>query len=491
MLADTFARSELTTAWYVGTRQRQLLLLSVLTVLGSLAFAALVLLFHVVSAVLLLAWLAVIAIAWRPRLGLYLVFGLILLFEAGSADPLMLPGQYLHGGFQSTLGLSGFIVSPLELLLLLIFGAWLAQAVVYQRLELRSGRLGVPMALFLGALIFGLVRGAIGGGDLQIAFWEARFLFYMVICYVLAANTIRTMGHVRTLMTIGLLAMGLFAIEAVYRRIALIDTGQLGVIIEFAFSHEVVIFLGVLLLLPIAQQVFGGPLWQRLLAVSLIPLTGYALLATERRAGYITVIVAFLAYTLVLLVTHRKAFFLIAVPLILSGAIYLPLFWNNTSLAGQPARAVRSLSEPDPRDAASNEYRMLEKINVRATIQSDPLLGVGFGRPFLFVVGLPDLSWWPFWRYEPHHNILWVWLKLGAVGFTVFWILMGSAIARAAHLVKVLRTRDGRVFAMLALASIISSLVFCYVDLGLTSGRVTAFLGIILGTLSVLDQLSE
>jgi hypothetical protein len=491
MAVEAFMRPELTTAWHAGTQRRQLLLLAALTVVGSLIFAALVLLFHVASVALLLSWFVLVAIGWRPRIGLYLVFGLILAFEAGSADPLMLPGHYLHGGFQSTLGLSGFIASPLELLLLLVFGVWLAQAVAWRRLQLRGGSLIWPMVLFVAALVFGLVRGAIGGGDLQIAFWESRYLFYMVICYVLAANTVSSVRHVRVLLLIALIAMSLFAIEAVYRRLALVDTGQLGVIIEFAYSHEVVIFLGALLLLMVAQQVFGAPLWQRLLAAPLIPITVYALLATERRAGYITVMVAFLAYTLVFLVANRRAFFLIAVPILVGGAIYLPLFWNNTTLLGQPARAVRSLSEPDPRDAASNLYRDLEKINVRATIHSDPLLGVGFGRQFLFVVGLPDLSWWPFWRYEPHHNILWVWLKTGALGFTVFWVLMGSAIARAAYLAKSLPTRDGRVFAMLALAGIVSSLVFCYVDLGLTSGRVTAFLGIVLGTLGVLNRLTE
>ena len=73
---------------------------------------------------------------------------------------------------------------------------------------------------------------------------------------------------------------------------------------------------------------------------------------------------------------------------------------------------------------------------MRATIQANPLLGVGFGREFLFVVPLPDLSWWPFWHYEPHHNILWVWLKTGMVGFIAFWVLMGGAVARAAHLVR-------------------------------------------------------
>jgi hypothetical protein len=182
---------------------------------------------------------------------------------------------------------------------------------------------------------------------------------------------------------------------------------------------------------------------------------------------------------------------MLCVPVLIAGAIYVPVFWNDTSLLGQPARAIRSLSEPDPRDAASNLYRQVEKINVYATMQSDPLFGVGFGREFLFVAPLPDLSWWPFWHYEPHHNILWVWLKTGMVGFIAFWVLMGGAVARAAHYARVLTQPEARVFAVFAMCGIIATVVFCYVDLGLVSGRVTVFLGTLLGTLSVLGDLRE
>ncbi|MBI4493141.1 MAG: O-antigen ligase family protein [Chloroflexi bacterium] len=490
-MIDALAAPELSTAWYAATQRRRSTLLAVLAILASLAFAGLALLFHFGSALLLFTWMALAAIAWRPRLGLYVAFGLVLLFEAGGADPLMLPGAYLHGGLGSTVGLAGASTSPLELLLLLVFVLWLGQGLAQRRLDFRGGRLLWPMLLFCAALVFGLVRGALGGGNLNVALWEARALFYVVACYFVAANTIRTRRHVRTLTTIGLLATGLFALEGAYRRLALVNTGQLHADPVFAYSHETVIFLGALLLLIVAQHVFGAPRWQRLLGVLLGPVAAFTLLATERRAGFIAVGVAFVALSLVLLVAHRKAFLLIALPLLVGGAIYVPVFWNAPGLLGQPARAVRSLSQPDPRDAASNLYRDLEKIDVRTTIQADPLLGVGFGRPFLFVVPLPDLSWWPFWRYEPHHNVLWIWLKTGAIGFVCFWLLMGSAIARSAHLAKTLRAPEGRVFALLTLGGLIATLIFSYVDLGLTSGRVTVFLGTTMGTLSVLDQVRE
>jgi hypothetical protein len=213
--------------------------------------------------------------------------------------------------------------------------------------------------------------------------------------------------------------------------------------------------------------------------------------ATQRRAGQIALAIAFVLISIPWLVRHRKAVLLIFVPGMVAAGIYLPIFWNNTGFLGQPARAVRSLTSPDARDASSNEYRDQEAINVRETIRSDPLFGVGFGRPFLFVVPLADLSWWPFWHYQPHHNVLWVWLKVGAPGFTIFCMLMFGSLALAGSRALTLKDRTLITFAYVAIASVVTSLVFCYVDLGLTNGRVTVFLGAVLGVLAVLRQIDE
>jgi hypothetical protein len=486
------APPQLTSAWQLGTQRRRHFMLLGLSIGATAVFTVLVLMFHVVSTVALLTWIICAAIAWRPFVGLCVALLLTSLFEAGGADQLMLPGFYLNGGLGSTVGLNGAIASPLELLLILVFAVWLGQGLVRHNFDYRAGTLGRPMALFLGALVFGLLRGMSFGGDFNIALWESRFLFYVVICYVVAANTVRTRRQLLTLVGIFMVTTLLFSIEGAYRRIELIDTGKLGVVPEFAYSHEDVIFLCSALLLVLAQWVFGAPAWQKFLGLFLLtPIAGFTLLATERRAGYIALMIGFVAFAVVFIMTSRKAVFFFVVPVLIASAVYLPIFWNNTSMLGQPARAIRSLSSPDPRDAGSNLYRDLELVDVRATIRSNGLLGVGFGQQFYFVVPLPDLSWWPFWHYEPHHNILWVWLKMGGIGFIIFFTLMGSGIARAAHAARTLRQPERRVFAMLALSAIVTTLVFCYVDLGLVSGRVTVFLGTMMGTLAVLNQITD
>jgi hypothetical protein len=419
-----------------------------------------------------------------------MAFFIVCLFEDGGADQLMEPGHYLYFGLGNLINLGGILPSPLEVLLFLTVTIWLAQALARRRLDFRGGTLRWQMALFGLALLFGLLRGIAGHAQLSFIMWELRFLVYMVACYFLATNTIRSKSHVRQLLLLGMLAMTLFGLEATFRKVALIDTGLMVVPMEFAYSHESVIFFGALLLLVVAQQAFGAPAWLRWLGLVALGICGFALLASERRAGQIAVIVAFLAASLVFLRANRKAFFLISVPVILAFSLYLPVFWNNSSTFGQPARAVRSLFRPDPRDASSNLYRDMEKLNIYTTIRAgtNALFGVGFGRPFIVVVQLVDVSYWPLWMYETHNNIMWIWMKVGPVGFIIFWTLMGSGLMRASYLTRTLRTREGQVFGLFALAGIVITLVFCYVDLGFTGPRVPVFLGTLLGTLGVLER---
>jgi hypothetical protein len=68
---------------------------------------------------------------------------------------------------------------------------------------------------------------------------------------------------------------------------------------------------------------------------------------------------------------------------------------------------------------------------------------------------------------------------------------MGAAVARAAYLTRNLHDSNLRAFALMSLGCIITVLTFCYVDLGFTAGRIPVFLGTILGTLAVLDQVRD
>jgi O-antigen ligase/polysaccharide polymerase Wzy-like membrane protein len=422
-------------------------------------------------------------------------FGAIL-FEANTSDQLMELGTYIHRGIGSWTGLP-ILLTPLELLLLFALGVAIVSAAATSGVHASRAdvaarlRGGWPILLFIVAVLGGLLRGLLGGGDAYIGLWELRYLLYIPACYLVVRAGLRTSEHVAGILRVGLVATALLGAEATYRRIALIDTGQLGVVPEFAYEHEDVLFLSGFVLFLLAAYVFGAFRRARLVGLLLAPLLLYALLATERRAGIIVLLVGIAAIALTALFVRRRAFILSALPVLVFTALYLVIFWNVGGILGQPARAIKSLYEPDPRDAASNLYRILETFDITVTIHSDPVFGVGFGRPFIMAIGLPDLSWWPFWHFETHNNILWVWLKTGVVGYLLFWTMVGGAVSRAAYAAKRLVDPTLRCAALFCLVAVVGTIVFAYVDLGLVSGRVTVLLGIALGILGVVERIDR
>jgi O-antigen ligase len=191
-------------------------------------------------------------------------------------------------------------------------------------------------------------------------------------------------------------------------------------------------------------------------------------------------------FLVVLLVKFRRRFFLW---LILTLAVvylgYIGIFWNanTTSSLAQPARAVHSIFAPDPRDAASNIYRYVEVANIRLNLHANPLIGLGFGRQFTFYYPMPDLSFWPFWHYTPHNAFLWIWMKMGVIGFIVFLSLIGLAVLRGTHAIAEARDSDIAPALIALVGAILVLVIHSYVDLGLTNVRSTLFLGLALGIL--------
>jgi hypothetical protein len=469
-------------------KRRQLLLLGGLFGL-SLVLARLVLAIDFGAVAAVGAFIVLLAVATRPRYGLYLLLAITFFFDNTGGDPIMLPGHYLNASLQSTLKIPGAILIPFEMLLLLTSVLWFAQAAMRRQVAFQAGSLGRPVLIFAACMMFGVLRGITSNANFNIVFWESRFLFSMILVYLLTTNTIRERSHVRTLLSITFIFVFLSVLEGLFRKFALINQGLMGEAQESWYSHDGMVFWGMLVVLLAVQLVVGAPRWMRILGPPALMLTLLAMLVSERRAGLVALAIGFAFFLISLITIKRKAFFAIGIPVALAVLVYLPLFWNNTGTLGQGARAIRSISSPDARDASSNAWRDLEAINVRATIASDPIFGLGFGKPFLQIVTVPDISGFEFWNYEAHHNVLWVWMKLGGIGFIAFFSVILLAIARAIWLARTLPDRESKTFALLAMAAIVMSMVFCYVDLGLTGSRITMILGLAIGTVAVLDRL--
>jgi len=122
--------------------------------------------------------------------------------------------------------------------------------------------------------------------------------------------------------------------------------------------------------------------------------------------------------------------------------------------------------ESSAADASSDLYRDFENFNMIETVRSAPLTGIGFGKPFLRPIALPDISaFHPLHEYIPHNSLLWLWSKVTMLGFLAFLYL---AVAGTAHGVraalKIEGSVDSAVFGSLV-AFIPMVLVLTYVDI--------------------------
>lgn len=372
------------------------------------------------------------------RLFVTMVFLATFLETGGLAsDPLAVLGTDFHSDLTAVIHIH-IIVSIFEILLLLTLGFWLfrgkraARAAPFQR-----GSLFVPILVFAGVLLFGVLYGQLrGGATLTEALWEVRGFLIMIAAYFFVGMFVRSDREANQLTWVLLLAPTALALDNVIRGITSATTIEGN---DLAYDHVDSVVLGCAMLLCIAIITYGGTLWQRRYAFAALPIMVLAVLLMKRRAAFPVLGIGVIVLVIFLLRLRPRLFWRYVPAIALLVTLYLVAYWNNTGTLGQPARAISSQFTPDPRDAASNLYRDIEKADILANIQQAPITGLGFGQPFTFYYQLPDLSWWQFWHFETHNSVLWVWMKDGLVGFAVFFWLLGQSIYEGSQTVETQR----------------------------------------------------
>jgi hypothetical protein len=192
---------------------------------------------------------------------------------------------------------------------------------------------------------------------------------------------------------------------------------------------------------------------------------------------------------IVLYKKNRTAFWIIVPPVVIIASIYVLLFWNQTGPLGAPAQALKSVIAPesaDPRNQASNAYRDLENINLHFTIQQRPLTGVGFGHKFFVIVPMADISFFQWWEYFPHNSIIWIWLKMGVLGFISMLFLVGSAIAYGGQVLRRLPRNELSAAALTAVLYLIMHFTFAYADIS-WDNQSMLYVGAMMGLLNTIS----
>ncbi len=436
---------------------------------------------------------AVIAVRW-PLTGLYMVAGCVVLVEqAPIATPDFTDHLYI---FYWPSSLTGLPERPIGFFMLLILLALIIQRLMKRQRVLSGGGLLWPFVGFLLCVVWGIIHGLQTGGDYKIIILEVRPFWYFFISYLLAYNLITEKRQIRALFWIIIVGAGVKGLQGTYIYLFVLH-GNLEGTNEIMAHEESYFFVAVILLLLLFLLHYRYRPQKRAIQI-ILPVVILALVANERRTDYLALLIGIgvsLGLIFIIKPQVRKRLVVLVVCILIFGAGYVIAFGQASGALGEPARAIISVVNPsstNARDASSDLYRVYEDADLQYTVKQDPILGWGFGKPFLQPQILPNiLSLDPYYLYIPHNTIYWVWMRLGDIGYLMLWFLFGAAIVRGSLIARKLRDPYLQVVAMFVVAATVMEIIVAYADYQLYFFRNVLYLGLLLGVLMRLPAIDE
>ncbi|HZR40565.1 MAG TPA: O-antigen ligase family protein, partial [Ktedonobacteraceae bacterium] len=325
---------------------------------------------------------------------------------------------------------------------------------------------------------------------------EVRPFWYLFLSYLLAYNLITSKRQLRAFFWIVILGAGVKSFQGLYIFLIVLKGSIQGQ--NELMAHEESFFFVALILLLILFFLHHRYKPQLYVTLLLLPGVLVSLVANNRRTDYIALLVGVMvAWALLFVLKPRMRLGLVA-GLVICGmflAGYVLAFAHSSGSLAAPARAILSIINPasaDARDAASNLYRVVENYDLKFTVKQSPLIGMGFGLPFLQPIALPNISGLDqYYLFVPHNTIYWVWMRLGAIGFMALWYLFGSIIVRGCLIVRQIKDPYLQVVAIYIVAVTFMEVVVAFADYQLFFYRNVIYLGLLAGILVKLPLLDK
>jgi hypothetical protein len=435
---------------------------------------------------LAIAVLIVVVSGWffRPRATLYATVFLALVGD--SVTVAWFPFNKNMSSFESILYISdGMVIRPVEIVLLAGVAISVARGFAAGRTPLKMGALGWPLLLFSIFLAFGLFWGLSRGGDFRAAMFEFRSLLYISLTYWLATTYCETDKHRRMLIISAVIAVFIQSVLSIDFLLGLPPDQREA--LDSLTEHGSAIGMNLVLLFTLTSLTYRriSVLQRFLLVVASIPVV-WVMIVSQRRAGFITLLAGCVLLALTLFWRQRATFWKVVPACTIIAIGYVGAFWNSDSSIGFGAQAVKGVIAPEQlsqADQASDIYRIIENIDVHATVRSAPITGIGFGQPFLRPLKLPDISKFEFNAYLPHNSFMWIWIKTGFIGFATMIYVVGRAVSLGANRSR--RVPDGpdAVVNTTAVLFVVMYMIYTYVDIAWDS-RNMILLGAVLAIVS-------
>jgi len=179
-------------------------------------------------------------------------------------------------------GLTGVLITPLELTIAMILATWLIQVVAAHRLRVHKSQLAVAFAVLLTIVFLAAARGLTQGANLRTVLGELRPWVYLGACYLIASQLLRGRKAVQAVLWTFILGVGIKGLQGTYKFVTTLDVNPRP---DFIFSHEEAVFLTLFMLLTAGLWIFGERGWLRRVATALLPAVAIADLANARRTA--------------------------------------------------------------------------------------------------------------------------------------------------------------------------------------------------------------
>ena len=395
--------------------------------------------------------------------------------------------QSLQGAF----GLGGLVMSPFDIAVVLLLLVWLTRGVTQRSLRLPYSQVAATMGVLLLLAAIATVRGMAGAGvsangisGSSAALDEIRPWLYLGAAYLFASQAIKTRRAVQAVLWTFVVGSGFKALQGVYIFIATRNEIPRP---QAILAHEESFLFGIFIILTLSLWLFGQRGRLRTTATVLLPFVLTADIGNTRRDAFLILgaeLLVMAVLTYIALPARRQLIRNIAVFAVVAFIIYLPVEWNGTGTLAGPAQAVRSSIAPQPRDASSNAYRVDEDADLGNMIKKDPILGIGFGVPIVYVdTPVQDISGGDvFIAYLPHNTLLYVWMRMGIPGELALWLLAAAAVLAGS---RAARSESGEVAVLgtLVACTTVGWMVLGYTDMGFWWFRVAIAFGCLLGVL--------
>ena len=149
---------------------------------------------------------------------------------------------------------------------------------------------------------------------------------------------------------------------------------------------------------------------------------------------------------------------------------YLAVGWSNPTGIFGIVGVFKSLVEGENLQKGQMDYRDIENLDVVYTWEQNPLMGTGWGHPFLEKIKLPDISHaFADYLYHPHNSVLGMLAYGGIIGFSGLWAWVSVTMFLAVRAYHRAHEPEARAGGLVAMSVIVAYTNQCFGDMGTIS----------------------